>query len=231
MIISHAHRFVFIKTSKTAGTSIEIGLSQFCGASDVITTILPPDQALRRGLGYPGPQNHLAPWWDYRVRDVGRLALRRERLARFTSHMSATDVRTRIGDEMWDDYFTFCFERNPFERTISQYHWWAGRGLDHGLSSFIDSGAGLRSLKMRGSGLYRENGEIIVDKVYRYEDLVDALEDIRRRLALPAPVTLPRAKGTHRTDRRPYAEVLTPEHQDRIRSRFSEEIRTFGYED
>jgi len=39
MIISHAHRFVFIKTRKTAGTSLEIARSRYCGARDVITAI------------------------------------------------------------------------------------------------------------------------------------------------------------------------------------------------
>ncbi|MEL6382956.1 MAG: chondroitin 4-O-sulfotransferase, partial [Cyanobacteria bacterium J06626_18] len=31
MIISHEYKFIFLKTRKTAGTSIEIALSKFCG--------------------------------------------------------------------------------------------------------------------------------------------------------------------------------------------------------
>ena len=37
MIISHEHKFIFLKTKKTAGTAIEAALSEVCGASDVIT--------------------------------------------------------------------------------------------------------------------------------------------------------------------------------------------------
>ena len=37
MILSHAHRFIYIKTYKTASTSIEAALSAICGPDDVIT--------------------------------------------------------------------------------------------------------------------------------------------------------------------------------------------------
>ncbi|WP_275670288.1 hypothetical protein [Okeania hirsuta] len=39
MIISHKYKFIFLKTIKTSGTSIEIYLSRFCGDDDVITPI------------------------------------------------------------------------------------------------------------------------------------------------------------------------------------------------
>ena len=36
MIISHKYKFIFIKTSKTAGSSIELYLSKYCGKNDII---------------------------------------------------------------------------------------------------------------------------------------------------------------------------------------------------
>ena len=59
MIISHDYKFIFLKNRKTAGTSIEIALSKFCGPNDVITPISPEDEATRKELGYRGPQNYL----------------------------------------------------------------------------------------------------------------------------------------------------------------------------
>ena len=35
MIISHKHKFIFFKTRKTAGTSLQIALSEFCEDGDV----------------------------------------------------------------------------------------------------------------------------------------------------------------------------------------------------
>ena len=57
MIVSHQHRFVFVKTRKTAGTSIEIALAQHCGPDDIITPIDEVDEQIRRNLGHRGPQN------------------------------------------------------------------------------------------------------------------------------------------------------------------------------
>lgn len=48
MIISHKHKFIFIKTKKTAGTSIEIALSSICDADDIITRISSEDEKTRK---------------------------------------------------------------------------------------------------------------------------------------------------------------------------------------
>ena len=51
MILSHRHRFVFIKGRKVAGTSIEMLLSLICGAEDVVTPMLAIDERQRRARG------------------------------------------------------------------------------------------------------------------------------------------------------------------------------------
>jgi len=57
MIILHIHKFIFIKTRKTAGTSIEIFLSQFCGKDDILTPI-GEGESLRKEQNIV-PQNYL----------------------------------------------------------------------------------------------------------------------------------------------------------------------------
>ena len=61
VIASHQHRFVFLKTRKTAGTSVEIALSKVCGPDDVITEISPEDEKLRQAAGGRAPQNFQSP--------------------------------------------------------------------------------------------------------------------------------------------------------------------------
>ena len=62
MIASHAHRFVFVKTRKTAGTSLEIALSRHCGPDDIVTRISPADEELprRRRGSAPAERRHRA---------------------------------------------------------------------------------------------------------------------------------------------------------------------------
>ena len=37
MIVSHKHKFIFFKTRKTAGSSIQVALAKHCGEDDIIT--------------------------------------------------------------------------------------------------------------------------------------------------------------------------------------------------
>jgi hypothetical protein len=60
MIVSHEHKFIFLKSKKTAGTSIELALSQLCGPSDILTPLTRIDEASRAG-GRGGAE--LAPAW------------------------------------------------------------------------------------------------------------------------------------------------------------------------
>ena len=55
MIVSHAHKFIFLKTKKTAGTAIEAALSELCGPSDVITPYREASEQDRKGRA---PQNY-----------------------------------------------------------------------------------------------------------------------------------------------------------------------------
>ena len=229
MIISHKYKFIFLKTNKTAGTSIEIALSGVCGDDDIISPISPEDEKTRSDLGYPGPQHHLASAREYGIVDVAKLLVKGRKKNRFYNHMSASEVKALIPVDTWNNYYKFCFERNPWDRVISLYYWRCKKEPRPSIAEFIDSGA-LKRLKRKGLELYSIDGQIAVDKVCRFENIATELESIRTQLGITEKLELPRAKSRFRKDKRSYRDILDEEQRTSIASMFSDEIKLMGYE-
>lgn len=228
MIISHKYKFIFLKTNKTAGTSIEIALSRFCGKKDVITPIASEDEEIRNKLGYRGPQNYWAPLSDYSPGDFKKRVFSGERKGRYYNHISAKEVRGFIGERIWNKYYKFCFERNPWDRLLSLYYWRCQSEPRPSISEFLDSEVP-RMLTEWGFGVYTIDGEVAVDKVCRYEHMADELEALRTRLNLPEKIELPRAKSQFRKDKRSYDKAINEEQKEKIARMFSKEIDLWGY--
>ena len=228
MIVSHAHRFIFLKTKKTAGTSMEIALSGICGPDDVITPIPDRDEAERRRLGRRGPQNCRLGIRRYRSQDALALLLHRQ-ILRFHNHTPALEIRRLLPREVWDGYFKFCFDRNPWDKAVSHYYWQGGESLFPSVKDFLLSGRGQPYSNFK---LYSIRGFLAMDEVYRYEEIDSALADISERLGLDTPLRLPefRAKSGHRADRRHYREILSAEEAEMIGVACAREIRLLGYE-
>lgn len=226
MIISHKHRFIFLKTNKTAGTSIEIALSKFCGEKDIITPLFLDDEQIRKSLGFRSPQNYFIPVRQYTLFDWVRLCYGRRKI--FYNHISARNVKNLVDDTIWNSYFKFCFERNPWDRVISLYYWKCRKGTRFSISEFIDS-KNPRLLIKKGRELYSIDGKQAVDKIYLYENMKEALEDIADRLDIPETIHLPQAKSHYRKSKMHYRDLLTRADADKISMMFCKEIAQFGY--
>ena len=227
MIISHKHKFIFIKTAKTAGTSIEVFLAKHCGPLDVVTPIGPPVEGHQprnyRGFINPIPEV---------IADPGRLfpALRHALTSRekFYNHMPASEVRSRVPDQVWKTYFKFCVERNPWDKVLSHYHMHAAReGGSLSLDEYLARGRfPLNFFRYTD----RFGTKIIVDRIVRYENLIAELGEVFAKLDIPFDGSLGiRAKSGYRTDRRPYQEVFNDEQRRIVERAFAREIERHGY--
>lgn len=212
MLISHEHRFIFIKTKKTAGTSIEIALSRLMThPDDVITPISPEDEPLRGQFGVV-PRNYLVPG---------------QSSPRFWNHIEARKIRKAVLPEVWRDYLKISIERHPYEKTVSAaYYQYAER--KHGpIESFLD--VVIARGTFRNFDRYSIKGMIVADVLLRHESLSDGWTGLGRRLGIASMPELPRAKSAYRKDPRPAAEILSAEQKSRVQSICVEEFDILGY--
>jgi hypothetical protein len=203
MIVSHEHCFIFVKTRKTAGSSIELALAPFLGPHDIATAHSPEDADVAVSYG-ARPQNTRIPLRRWGVHEIKR---RRYGPVRFYDHMPAAMIRRLLPRE-WKEYVTFTVVRDPCEVAVSAYFWARQRwSLDMSLAEFVRSDHLRRYANWQ---TYTAADEVIVDVTLRHERLAEEWPALTDRLGLPR-VTLPRAKGGFRTDGRPARQLLSEE--------------------
>lgn len=241
MIASFSRGFVFIKTRKTAGTSIEIALSWFCAAGDIITPIAPVDEIVRRQQGGRPPQNYCedrAAEAAFReslgsgdlaaIKKAGRIA---RQTRQFRNHMRAGAVAQQLPDQFWRDAFTFTIDRHPYEKAVSLAHYGygnsarnrAGQSFEAFLDRVVERG------KYRNFDLYAADGVPLVDAVLKYEEMPDCFGPLRERTGIDIASILPKTKHMFRTDRRPAADVLSERQKETIATLCRPEFELSNY--
>jgi hypothetical protein len=229
MIISHKYKFIFIKTFKTAGTSIEIFLSEHCGDNDIVTTIEPyvEPHVARNYSGKFNPISDLLYFHSRGLLNINNIKLVMKHWLqgqKFYNHLPGTLVKQRIPDEIWNDYFKFCVVRNPWDLTLSHYYY-----RTRGKSSFESY---IRKGNFRNNyHMYTDvEGNLILDKVLIFESLEDDLDKVLGYLSIPFVGSLDvKAKATSRKDRRPYQEIYSKEQRQIIEKEFQNEIKMHDY--
>lgn len=255
MIISHKHKFIFIKTRKTAGSSIELALSRYCGENDVITPIGEKSERLRSQEGC-GPQNwrkifnplpdirqelKSRPSPVFRGRFIGDHPLLKSvppqlfRLSasatkfilghKYYNHMAAEIIKKRIGSDIWNSYFKFCFERNPWDKTVSHFNFRrVTMNQTDSFEKYLEEGFFCNDL-----ALYSLGGSIAVDQIGRFERLKEDLGAICGRIGIPFDGWIPRAKSDTRPTKKPYQSYYSADQKELISKIFSQEIEHLGY--
>jgi hypothetical protein len=203
LIISHKHQFIFIKTRKTAGTSIEISLSRYCQEQDIITPISQQDEKIRMKIGNR-PQNQ----------------------GSYFNHISAKRIKEMIGDDIWNSYYKFCFDRNPWDKVVS-YYYYICKPKKVPFHKFMESGQYKRALNYP---LYSIQNEVAVDYLGSYENLEEDLEEICTKVGIPFDGWLPKAKGNFRSEHQNYQDFYNEEHKKLVQQYYKREIEVSGYE-
>ncbi len=235
MIISREHEFIFIKTRKTASSSMEIALSKYLGSEDTITPCMPiEEEVLRTELGFRGPQNFELPLRRWRPKDYVDFATgHRPKL--FSAHSSAQKVSKYLVPDDFRRYRKILTVRNPYSYVVSLYNWHARRSGPNpkGFKSWLIAGQG--DLRFTNYGMGKVDGRFAMDLVLQFETIVEGAHTLVRELDLPSD--FPAIFQAISAKSAPPHPQLTgndaygffPQARELVESRFHEEITKFGY--
>jgi hypothetical protein len=246
MLVSHRKRFIYTKTEKTAGTSVELYFEPYC---------------------MPEGEWKFSGSRDQYIGKTGIVGARGKsvRKAQFYNHMSAQAIKDKIGDECWNEYYKFTVIRNPFDKIVSYFHHldslfhnssfidlpirrkihrviWAFQAprSDSAIErfrrwvkweGFLDShSGGLYPGFVNDRDKYTINDQICVDFFIRFENLEEDIQHVCSHLAIPYdPSRIPRLKAGNRHRALTYVDYYDEATARIIASRYRREIEEFGY--
>jgi hypothetical protein len=235
MLVSHRKKFIYTKTAKTAGTSVESYFERYCMPEGEWEEEHSREMHVSEAgiIGFRGAKRPLGTEWF--------------------NHMSAKKMKEKLGGEIWDSYFKFCVVRDPFDKAVSAfYHFKKAReagGMDaRGLTikqrikkilrpePDFNSVAEEFEFWLAGGSMvldrdkYVIDGEFCVDEVIRYEALEDGLRMVCDRIGTGFdPDRLPTFKKGIRDDKVGLSEIYTPKSIEIVSKLYDYELERFGY--
>jgi hypothetical protein len=227
MIISHKYKFIFIKTHKTAGSSMEMALAPLCGPDDVVT---PMESNAHTDI----PRNYYEDKLVSRIYASSRWA--RKCINRhspilgnwYYEHMPACRVRELIGEEIWNSYHKFCFERNPWDKVVSYYNW-KKFGQRKPMPDFKTWVMEKTHRLPLDASLYFDGNTCMVDEVLEYDNFVPRFALLCDKLGIPFAGAMPREKTNITKEKIDYRDYYDQETREKISSIFEREILMMQY--
>ena len=205
MIVCHSRKFIYVKTKKTASTSIEIALSKFCVDCDFVTMLTEKDEKLRRRIGGKTPN---------------------ELKQGMTSHSTAEQIKEEFGDSIWNEYFKITSVRNTYDMMVSKYFWEKQKQPD--FDAWYDD---YKKSAHCNWDIYTINGVPAMDFYIRHDHILEDCSKLSEILGLDSDLsTLVRrikTKHKHREEKWPQ---ISKESLIKIAKDARKEIEFFNYE-
>ena len=214
-MVIHEHKTVFIHIPKAAGVAITHMLLQPIVGYDTTQEIGGLSVPLKLRFELRGKQKH--------------------KQARYYT------VDDDITYQQWREYYKFAVVRNPWDRVVSEFFWrhtLPTRRPSIRLAKFIDyCEARIRDRRNRARDIYWPHaqlqesfitdaaGYVIVDDVFRFEDLESVVCELKERTGLP--LSLQKLNDSCHDDYRQYYDKAT---RDRVGQLYAKDIARFGYE-
>jgi len=164
MPISHQYRTIFIHIPKTAGTPVEYALGMHGTKHSV------------------GVKPYLKQKYD-----------KKNLFGRGLQHLTAVELRKKVGWKIFNEYYKFAIIRNPYERLVSNFAWIGGkwtrqeyltkkefkqRILEIDRINYMKR----KHLAPQYLFLFDENNTLLVDDIIRYESFSEGIKKIENKI-------------------------------------------------
>lgn len=256
MIISHKHKFIFIHCRKVAGSSItsffsshlapldlQIGVWADCYDLGILPNLrffldLSDPLSITKILSTITKRPNILLNQRKLISSLNEAHKRKYKkaLGNNPPHPNAINLK-KYNPQAWDEYFKFCFVRNPYERVVSDYLWRIK-------ITKIDRVSFLEYLKILNDesnhhpikpvnydnwSMYTINNEIVVDFIGRYEQLSDDMAKVCSYLNIPFKSSMfPQAKKSDQ--KYDYRNWYQKEELSLVETIYAKEIEYFKYE-
>lgn len=203
MFISHLYKFIFIKTRKTAGSSIEkFFLDLHKNTDDFVFGGMPPEKMNPVNIKQKKDVEHAGWQWI-----------------------------SKSYPSEWKEYYKFTIERNSWDKVVSTYYWQLKNG-PWKIKPFNEYIELQQKLFNRGCWqLYTNQNEVIVDSVLQYNSISKDFSVIANRLNIPYNNELEniRLKSSIRKNSS-YKNMYNEKTKELVKNSFIQPINYFNYE-
>jgi hypothetical protein len=225
-LISHSHEFVFLKTKKTAGSSIEeyfekllIGEPAGGFSENMAERITREAYVSTRGSGRVGAKDFLP------------------------SHASSEQILRSLGDERFHSYTKVSCVRNPWDQVVS-FFWWRlslnpflhqmVRQLPMGLVRLVFTfwfyGSRERIESLSFTKQLSLGGVLPEIEIIRYENMQEDLARLTRELGPSLQeFSIPKRKSTQKGRLEPYQEYFLRAVREAVTESRGDDLANFGY--
>lgn len=209
-MIINEFKTIFIHVRKTAGTSIVHTLLPGLVGYETSGPMLSLPKAIRRKYG----------------------------LNINLKHASAIELQDKM-KKHWNDYYKFSFIRNPWDRTVSAYHWAHRAGKRFANITFNEYIQLIPSnqnnpkhplnhlFRSQMSFLTSLNGNVMVNDIFPFENLTESLKQVGEKTGISID---PIKKHNTTKKRKPYQEYYTAKTRDVVNKYYKDDIEIFNYQ-
>jgi hypothetical protein len=219
MLVSHKHKFIYIKTRKTASTSIEGLLEPLCAPEGHVPRHVQPFIASENGIiaGRAGGEKETDP---------------------LTSHSSARAISKELGTKTFRAYLKVYPVRNPYDKVVSWF--WHVMPPETRGELQEDFGAArklfrtwllMRPILPVDSQFYTTSRGFFKAHTIHYERMSEDLEALAEKLKAEIDMSqLPSWKTASRAHKDvPISDYYDTDTSDIVKNEFSRDFKKFGY--